>query len=127
MLSAITTRISAATIDIVRSPRMMNPRSETTTRVTGVASRTSSPSQMNPAGWRWVMSSMISPGSSGGPPASGSMPLGEHQDAADREQQDGGIRPDREESADRPVEVGPGTAVRARGHEKARSSIWKAV
>ena len=73
------------------------------------------------------MSSTISPGSNGGPPASGSMRLGEQQDAADREQQDGDIRPDREQSTDRPVEVGRGSAVRARGHEKARSSIWKAV
>ena len=93
----------------------------------GVASRTSSPSQMNPAGWRWVMSSMISPGSSGGPPASGSIRWANIRTQPIASSRTASIRPDREESADRPVEVGPGLAVRARGHEKARSSIWKAV
>ena len=46
---------------------------ETMTRAIGVSSRVSSPSHMNPAGRRWAMSSTIRPGSSGGPPASGSM------------------------------------------------------
>jgi hypothetical protein len=82
---------------------------------------------MKPAGWRWgdvVDDQARVERRSAGQRV---QPIDEHQDGADREQQHGDVRPDGEEAADRPIEVGCGTAVRARGHEKARSSIWKAV